>query len=272
MDAYDTMELPLDADEDAIKKAFKKLAILHHPDKNQGKEEEADAKFIKVKAAYDILSVKERKKIYDTLGLDIGETTPDDFLWTTGGREVLIPILKFLWWVFIALVGSWIVDTRFIWYLVLLLGAALGFMSFSGKLEKASVNGLGQNLAAAVVVIGIRRWLVSHIVEAAFLFLCGLAVIPVPMTVKQLGALGLGSFVVGYFTNLWYIMYLGIFVLLLAALTLLGMAMFWHMFLEMIGDSAKKQVKDMRLAVRAERTRAEKAEAEVTRLKEALRK
>jgi hypothetical protein len=178
----------------------------------------------------------------------------------------LVPILKFLWWVFISLVGSWIVDTRFIWYLVFILGAALGFMSFSGKLEQAAVSGLGQNLAAAVVVIAIRRWIVSHIVEAAFIFLFGLAVIPVQMTAKMLGGLGLGAFVCGYFTNLWYILYLGIFVLLLAALTLLGMAMFWHMFLEMIGDNAKKQVKDMRLAVRAERARADRLEAEVARL------
>jgi hypothetical protein len=266
------MGLDLDADEDAIKKAFHRLSRLHHPDKNQGREEEADAKFIKVKAAYDILSVKERKKIYDTLGLDIGEATPDDLLWTTGGRDVLIPILKFLWWVFVGLVGSWIVDTWIIWYLVALLALALGVASATNRLDKPAVGGLGQNLGTAVVVIAIRRWLFSHIIEVAFLFLFGLFVIPVQWTPKLLGGLGLGAFVCGYFTNLWYVLYFGIFVLLLAGLTLLGMAMFWHMFLEMIGENAKKQVKDMRRTMRDERTRADNLEAEVARLKDALRK
>lgn len=51
-----------------IKKAFKKLSLKYHPDKNKDKPDVAKAMFIKIANAYEVLSDPERKQIYDTRG------------------------------------------------------------------------------------------------------------------------------------------------------------------------------------------------------------
>ncbi|HLM76096.1 MAG TPA: DnaJ C-terminal domain-containing protein [Polyangiaceae bacterium] len=55
-----------DADEDAIKKAFRKLAMKYHPDKNPGKENEQ--KFKEINQAHEVLSNKEKRALYDEFG------------------------------------------------------------------------------------------------------------------------------------------------------------------------------------------------------------
>lgn len=64
---YDLLEIPVDADEAAIKKAYRKLAIKYHPDKNQGNKE-AEEKFKKIAQAYDVLSNPEKRRMYDQYG------------------------------------------------------------------------------------------------------------------------------------------------------------------------------------------------------------
>ena len=64
---YDILEIDKNATEEDIKKAYRKLAILHHPDKNKGNPE-ADAKFKEISNAYSILSDPESKRNYDMLG------------------------------------------------------------------------------------------------------------------------------------------------------------------------------------------------------------
>jgi molecular chaperone DnaJ len=61
---YDTLGVPKDASEEDIKKAFRKLAHQHHPDKGGGDE----AKFKEVNAAYQILGNKEKRQKYDQYG------------------------------------------------------------------------------------------------------------------------------------------------------------------------------------------------------------
>lgn len=61
---YDTLEIKFGASETEIKKAFRKLAIKYHPDKNMGDEYFAK-KFIEVKEAYDILNNPNTKSEYD---------------------------------------------------------------------------------------------------------------------------------------------------------------------------------------------------------------
>ena len=52
--------MPRNADEKTIRKAFKKLSIKYHPDKNQGKDQEvAKDKFAEIVNAYEVLTDPE---------------------------------------------------------------------------------------------------------------------------------------------------------------------------------------------------------------------
>jgi len=62
---YETLGIAKSADEKEIKKAYRKLAVKHHPDKGGD-----EAKFKEVSAAYEILSDKEKRVKYDKYGLE----------------------------------------------------------------------------------------------------------------------------------------------------------------------------------------------------------
>ena len=64
---YETLGISENATSDEIKRAYKKLAMTHHPDKNPNNKE-ADAKFREISNAYSILSDEEQKRKYDHLG------------------------------------------------------------------------------------------------------------------------------------------------------------------------------------------------------------
>jgi hypothetical protein len=67
-DYYKILGIPRNADEKAIKKAFKKLTLKYHPDKNLDNKEEAEKQFMKIANAYEVLSDAEKRKIYDAHG------------------------------------------------------------------------------------------------------------------------------------------------------------------------------------------------------------
>lgn len=67
---YNTLNVPKDADDKAIKRAYRKMALKWHPDRNQGNEEEASGKFKEIAEAYEVLSNPEARKIYDQYGKD----------------------------------------------------------------------------------------------------------------------------------------------------------------------------------------------------------
>ena len=62
---YDTLELQPEATLKEIKKAYRKLAVQHHPDRNLGNEEEATVKFRAISEAYEVLSDEELRRDYD---------------------------------------------------------------------------------------------------------------------------------------------------------------------------------------------------------------
>ena len=64
---YDTLGVAKNASQDEIKKAYRKLARQHHPDRNPG-DAAAEATFKEVQAAYDVLSDPEKRKQYDAFG------------------------------------------------------------------------------------------------------------------------------------------------------------------------------------------------------------
>ncbi|VEU34220.1 unnamed protein product [Pseudo-nitzschia multistriata] len=78
-DYYQILGVPRSAADAAIKKAYKKLAVKWHPDKNPG-DEQATKNFQKISEAYATLSDEKKRKIYDTYGkeaADQSENMPD---------------------------------------------------------------------------------------------------------------------------------------------------------------------------------------------------
>jgi curved DNA-binding protein CbpA len=67
-DYYKILGVSRSASETEIKKAFKKLSLKYHPDKNKKNPEAAKNMFIKVANAYEVLSDPKKKKIYDLHG------------------------------------------------------------------------------------------------------------------------------------------------------------------------------------------------------------
>lgn len=63
-DYYEILGVSKDASADEIKKAFRRLAVLHHPDKEGGNEE----KFKEINEAYEVLKDAEKRKRYDQFG------------------------------------------------------------------------------------------------------------------------------------------------------------------------------------------------------------
>ncbi len=68
-DFYDILGVPKNAGEDEIKKAYRKLAMKYHPDRNQGDTGKgAEEKFKEAKEAYEMLSDPQKKAAYDQYG------------------------------------------------------------------------------------------------------------------------------------------------------------------------------------------------------------
>lgn len=66
-DFYEVLGVERSADEETIKKAYRKLARQYHPDRNPG-DQAAEAKFKEVQEAYDVLGDKEKRQQYDRFG------------------------------------------------------------------------------------------------------------------------------------------------------------------------------------------------------------
>lgn len=64
---YDALQVPPTADELQIKKAYRRLAVKLHPDKNPG-DEDANQKFQAIGEAYQVLSDPQLRAAYDRYG------------------------------------------------------------------------------------------------------------------------------------------------------------------------------------------------------------
>ncbi|XP_027359680.1 dnaJ homolog subfamily B member 1 isoform X3 [Abrus precatorius] len=68
MDYYNILKVNRNASDDDLKKAYKRLARIWHPDKNPVNKTEAEAKFKRISEAYDVLSDPQKRQIYDLYG------------------------------------------------------------------------------------------------------------------------------------------------------------------------------------------------------------
>ncbi|MDR0579671.1 MAG: molecular chaperone DnaJ [Campylobacteraceae bacterium] len=64
---YEILEVNKNADNETIKKAYRKLALKYHPDRNQG-DKKAEEKFKQINEAYQVLSDANKREIYDRYG------------------------------------------------------------------------------------------------------------------------------------------------------------------------------------------------------------
>ncbi len=81
-DYYEVLGVEKKADAEEIKRAYRRLAMKHHPDRNPG-DAAAEAKFKEAAAAYEVLSDEQKRKVYDVHGHDglrsSGGPAPHDF-------------------------------------------------------------------------------------------------------------------------------------------------------------------------------------------------
>jgi molecular chaperone DnaJ len=66
-DYYATLGISRDAKDDEIKKAYRKLAMKYHPDRNQG-DSASEHKFKEIQSAYEVLSDPKKRQVYDRFG------------------------------------------------------------------------------------------------------------------------------------------------------------------------------------------------------------
>ena len=67
-DYYSILGVPRGASDDDIKKAYRKLAMQFHPDRNPGKEQWANEKFKAINEAFGVLGDPEKRRQYDQFG------------------------------------------------------------------------------------------------------------------------------------------------------------------------------------------------------------
>jgi curved DNA-binding protein CbpA len=87
-DYYSILGLPTNASADAIKAAYRKLALQHHPDRNPG-DKAAEEKFKEAAEAYGVLGDAEKKAAYDA-GRN-QSTRPSRGIFTMSIEEITIP-------------------------------------------------------------------------------------------------------------------------------------------------------------------------------------
>ena len=84
VDYYTTLEVPKNASASDIKKAYRKLALKWHPDKNPNCQDEATKRFKEISEAYEVLSNERKRSVYDKYGKE-GLTPPGNS--SGGGRR-----------------------------------------------------------------------------------------------------------------------------------------------------------------------------------------
>jgi len=90
-DYYAVLKVTRGAQEDELKKAYRKLAMRWHPDKNPDDKENAENKFQEIAEAYEVLSDKEKRAIYDQYGEEgLRNGVPDGDGGVRGGFEASV--------------------------------------------------------------------------------------------------------------------------------------------------------------------------------------
>lgn len=68
LDYYKVLQVERGASDDELKKAYRKLAMKWHPDKNPNSKKAAETKFKQISEAYEVLSDSQKRAVYDQYG------------------------------------------------------------------------------------------------------------------------------------------------------------------------------------------------------------
>jgi len=96
MNPYKILGIEKDSSISEIKKAYKKLALKYHPDKNIHDKEDAEKKFKQISEAYQILSDSDKKKLYDNSGTVNYDFISPENLFNNFFKDVDPKIIKFI--------------------------------------------------------------------------------------------------------------------------------------------------------------------------------
>jgi curved DNA-binding protein len=86
-DYYDVLEVTGDADSGQIRDAYRRLALLHHPDRNRDNPE-ATERMKEINEAYAVLSDPEKRKEYDLIRQTYGSAASGRFRQTHSDQDI----------------------------------------------------------------------------------------------------------------------------------------------------------------------------------------
>mmetsp|Transcript_694 Transcript_694/g.1240 ORF Transcript_694/g.1240 Transcript_694/m.1240 type:complete len:299 (+) Transcript_694:95-991(+) len=270
IDAYDVLGLQLDCKEEDVKQAFRKMSLQNHPDKVGGGVE-ATNKFNEIKNAKEILSDSERRKIYDTFGVDLGEERPEMEVWTIGMTTLLSPMAGFVLKTIVARSVLWLLGWVWVCRLLMLLGA-LAVGSYAADLKLDTRFGLlnarseeAVSLFMTVVIVDvvvILNWLWPLLANAVCVFylIAEMVSVQILMESWKIGVgVGFVSLFLAWLFTGWWLWIVGLEILLavvlLIALTISsGIVRLW---IDSVFTQHGEKLKEWRTNMRARRKEME---------------
>ena len=97
-DYYKILGVKKDANKKAVTKAYRKLALKYHPDKNPKNKAKATQKFEELSTAYEVINDPEKRRIYDQVG--------EEGLKPGGGGDTWLNHALIAWLPFVILIAS----------------------------------------------------------------------------------------------------------------------------------------------------------------------
>lgn len=272
MDAYDVLNVSLDATPEDIKKAFRRLSLLHHPDKVQSSPSQngrgdgltAEERFNAIQEARKILEDPERRKVYDTFGIDLGEERPEVEVWTIGSATLLIPMRNFVLKTILARLAVWLIGFKWIGRLLMLLGIgtaglyAADFSMYEVKIKSPEVFPLIANIAIVDAVV-ILNWIWPLLADTVVLVYLVAEVTGLGLFVengwKIAGGAAVGCLVVARLIRGWWWWIIGFEVLIAATMliSLVVAAGVMRLWIDQLQMQRTDKVKERRAALRKER-------------------
>eukprot|EP00931_Biecheleriopsis_adriatica_P115278 TRINITY_DN9108_c0_g1_i1.p1 TRINITY_DN9108_c0_g1~~TRINITY_DN9108_c0_g1_i1.p1 ORF type:complete len:286 (+),score=52.45 TRINITY_DN9108_c0_g1_i1:91-948(+) len=277
IDAYDALNLPPDCKQEEVKKAYHRMSLQYHPDKVGGSRE-AEERFKEISDANEILKDADRRKVYDTFGIDLG--APEMEVFNLTFSTLCAPTGLCLLKTVIARLVLWIIDFVWIGRLLMLLGlVCLGLFlgdvkmgeDLSGRKPEA-VAIFGNVLVIDAIVF--LNWLWPLLADGAAVFYLAMETLGLIVLLAEGGwKIGVGGYVVALIIARllrgWWFWIVGLEVLALGVLFLSAVLIsgIMRMWMDTVQQQHGEKLRAQRLALRAER---QKKDEEIQQLKDKL--